>query len=489
MAFGFPPEYNTDLSLDDLTQQQFVVIATNIAQKLEWEIRQTSDAGLIAFSSSTVFRAKAKITIQIADDQVHLKSECTGSEVMDLGRNKKIIDRFLNLFYDAKYSFSPEEVAKKYEELKPDMVPPEQDILSQPPQTLKENKVGFLSLFIPKEGYFITPLLIDINIVIFILMVLSGVNAFQPDNLSLLAWGANFRPSTLDGEWWRLLTNIFLHVGIMHLLLNMYALVYIGLLLEPYLGKLRFAMAYLLTGVIASLTSLYWHDLTISAGASGAIFGMYGLFLALLTTNFIEKTTRKTLLTSIAIFVGYNLIYGLKGGIDNAAHIGGLVSGFIIGYLFYPGMKNPTNTRLLYFSYGASLLFALTTSFIVYHNISDDIVTYQKRMNDFAYMEQKALSIYTLPNALTKSEQLSAVRDSGIYYWNKNIKLLREVEKLKVPAPFKDRTQILIDYCNARIASYNYLYRKIDGNTGSDEDSTKYYNHQIREILHSLKVK
>ena len=123
--------------------------------------------------------------------------------------------------------------------------------------------------------------------------------------------------------------------------MNMYALLYIGVLLEPILGRSRFISAYLLTGLTASITSLWWHDLTISAGASGAIFGMYGVFLAMLTTNVIEEAKRKALLTSIAIFVGYNLIYGLKGGIDNAAHIGGLLGGLVIGYASILSLKKP----------------------------------------------------------------------------------------------------------------------------------------------------
>jgi rhomboid protease GluP len=172
-------------------------------------------------------------------------------------------------------------------------------------------------------------------------MLISGVHILLPENQDLLNWGANFRPMTLEGQWWRLFTACFLHIGILHLLLNMYALLYVGLLLEPYLGKTRFLAAYLISGIAASMTSLWWHDFTISAGASGAIFGMYGVFLALLTTNLLDKSVKKALLTSIAVFVGYNILNGLQpnSGIDNAAHIGGLISGLIIGYAFVPSLR------------------------------------------------------------------------------------------------------------------------------------------------------
>ena len=123
--------------------------------------------------------------------------------------------------------------------------------------------------------------------------------------------------------------------------MNMYALVYIGLLLEPYLGKTRLAVAYVLSGAAGGATSVFWHEVVVSAGASGAIFGLYGVFLAMLTTNLMEKSARKSLLISIGVFVFYNLANGMKAGIDNAAHIGGLISGLLIGYAYYPELKTP----------------------------------------------------------------------------------------------------------------------------------------------------
>ncbi len=141
-----------------------------------------------------------------------------------------------------------------------------------------------LAVFKPAKDYFITPIILNINLFIFLLMAMMGVSMVQPDSGSLLTWGANYGPLTLAGEWWRLISSCFLHIGVVHLLMNMYAFLLIGAQLEPRLGKLRFSVAYLLTGIIASGTSLWWHRHTISAGASGAIFGMYGVFLAMLTT-------------------------------------------------------------------------------------------------------------------------------------------------------------------------------------------------------------
>jgi rhomboid protease GluP len=208
---------------------------------------------------------------------------------------------------------------------------------------IKEN----LSIFLPKEGYFITPIIIDLNVLIFLIMVFSGLGFMSFKAVDLLNWGANFKPSTTNGEWWRLLTNIFLHAGFMHLFANMTGLLFVGILLEPRLGKKSYSLIYLVTGIAASLTSLGLHNATISVGASGAIFGLYGVFLALLMTRSFPEGFSKAFLTSTLIFVGYNLLMGLAGGIDNAAHIGGLLNGVIIGIFLSPRIKQETEEQSL----------------------------------------------------------------------------------------------------------------------------------------------
>jgi rhomboid protease GluP len=94
---------------------------------------------------------------------------------------------------------------------------------------------------------------------------------------------------------------MFLHAGLVHLVFNMYALLYIGVYLEPLLGRWRYLTVYIACGVLASLTSTWWRIENVGIGASGAIFGLFGVFLALLTTNFVEKNVRKPMLRSIAI--------------------------------------------------------------------------------------------------------------------------------------------------------------------------------------------
>lgn len=209
----------------------------------------------------------------------------------------------------------------------------------KPDKVAQEELKDFIEFLKPKEGYFITPILIYANIGIYLIMAVMGLGFISFKGQDLLQWGANYGPLTKGGEWWRLLTSTFLHGGLMHLLANMYGLLFVGVFLEPILGRTKYLTAYVLTGILASVASIWWFDATVSVGASGAIFGLYGLFLALLLTKIFPPDFAKSFLISTVVFIGFNLLMGLTGGIDNAAHIGGLLSGFLVGLILYPTIK------------------------------------------------------------------------------------------------------------------------------------------------------
>src|SRR5262249_1594073 len=181
----------------------------------------------------------------------------------------------------------------------------------------------------------VTMTILAANVVVFGMMVANGVDLMEPDAETLLRWGANYGPRTTHGQWWRLLTCTFLHFGILHLLFNMWCLVGVGQLVERLVGTVGFLLLYLVAGLGGSLTSLGWSPTVVSAGASGAIFGVYGALLGVYLRA--GRTLPPELLTqykgSTLSFLGYNLIFGfLVPGIDMAAHIGGLVSGFCCGF-------------------------------------------------------------------------------------------------------------------------------------------------------------
>lgn len=335
------PSYNDKLNLPGLSKTEILILALEASQKLEWNIEEVTPEGARFEVPFNMYSHGEEITFTIepgSDGEVAVRSQSSSVQFVDYGKNRKNIQKLRETMEEIKTSLTPEELTQKAKDFEEECNRP---LTEEEKAYLEEEKKrnSFWSFFIPRKGFMATPILIDLNILVFIVMIASGVGIMSPSTLSLLKWGADFGPLTLTGDWWRAVTCNFIHIGAFHLLMNMYAFMYVGLLLEGLIGSRRMFMSYLLTGLCSAVFSLYMHGETISAGASGAIFGLYGIFLAFLFFHRIAKEQRKTLLTSILIFVGYNLVYGMKAGIDNAAHIGGLLSGFLLGIIYVCSYK------------------------------------------------------------------------------------------------------------------------------------------------------
>lgn len=209
----------------------------------------------------------------------------------------------------------------------------------------------------------VTPILVGLIAVVYVAMVASGVSPTDPKTDALIAWGSDFGPLTLRGEPWRLVSSMFLHAGILHLVFNAWALWTLGRLTERLLGALSFALIYLLSGIAGDLASLLIHPLLVSVGASGAIFGAAG---ALGSLQYLRKLPATALvlrrdLAGIGTFVVYNLVYGAThGGIDNAAHVGGLLTGLALAAFVplpvAPGEPRPRGRTVATFGLASALL-------------------------------------------------------------------------------------------------------------------------------------
>ena len=182
----------------------------------------------------------------------------------------------------------------------------------------------------------LTQVLFGANIAVFLATALASGSPLNISAEVSVHYGANFGPYTLSGQWWRLLTYMFLHGGAMHIFFNMWCLWDLGRLCESLYGRWTFAAIYLITGVSGGLASVAWNPGVLSVGASGAIFGLAGALIAsfYLGEFSLPRAAISGTLRSLVIFAVFNLGFGqLFGGIDNACHIGGLVSGLILGAL------------------------------------------------------------------------------------------------------------------------------------------------------------
>jgi membrane associated rhomboid family serine protease/Tfp pilus assembly protein PilF len=183
----------------------------------------------------------------------------------------------------------------------------------------------------------LTQIFFGINVAVFLGMVLASGSPLQDfSGPELVQWGANAGALTLSGEWWRLLTCVFIHGNLLHIAFNMWCLWDLGALSESLYGRWAFGAIYVLCGLGASLASVTWNVHVLSVGASGAIFGLAGALIAAFKLGefSVPRAALSGTLRSLVVFVGFNLIFGAASGVtDNAAHVGGLITGLILGAL------------------------------------------------------------------------------------------------------------------------------------------------------------
>jgi len=185
----------------------------------------------------------------------------------------------------------------------------------------------------------ITTLLLISFVGLYLIQLLTGVDANNPNSQDLIKWGANALPFTMIDEPWRLLSSAFLHIGLMHLIFNTFAMYFFGQVAEPMFGHAKFLAIFLLSAIGGNILNNYvtWYSLVnegaqpgLSAGASGGIMGIGG---ALLVGALFKVAIGGLMLNlrSLMIIMGINLVYGFAvPGIDNAGHIGGALTGAIL---------------------------------------------------------------------------------------------------------------------------------------------------------------
>jgi rhomboid protease GluP len=206
------------------------------------------------------------------------------------------------------------------------------------PEHVKKDLRGFSlpPFVVPTRRHYGLQLLLAGNILVYLAMVLSGLGFASFDSDDLIAWGGNFRPALHGWGCARLITSQFVHQGFFHVANNMWALFLAGLFLLPITDNVGLIACYLLAGLGGGIASAYAHPATVSVGASGAIFGLWGMLLVHLVLG--DKrlaAAKKSLLTFVGIFVALNLILGaLSPGVDNAAHLGGIAVGIALGLLW-----------------------------------------------------------------------------------------------------------------------------------------------------------
>jgi rhomboid protease GluP len=477
------PQYQQKLAASGYSTAQTLQFAYGCFQQLGWTVEYVTENRLIGYTKKTWKSYADHIVVDIDNELLTITSKLPESASFDLlGKNKRNVNKFISCFETIKASANDASSQIWQTEIEALQKHTEEAMVQQAKDAAEVDAVMNLST----GSRIVTYIIIGINAIVFLLMLFNGVSVFEPTVADIVKWGGNFRPYTTGGEWWRLLTSVFVHIGIIHIALNMYALYYVGMYLEPMLGKLRYTVAYLCTGVLASIASIWWSKDAVAAGASGAIFGLYGVFFALLTTKLIPAKVRSSLLSSIGIFIAYNLFYGAsKNGIDNAAHIGGLLTGFVFGYIYFLSIRSEKFRPALASILVAAITLVFLTAYI--KQTGSDELSYQQKLEKFGKIEEEALQPLRNLNVDTSTLSYGLTHISQDK-WQEAKKLMDETNSYHLNPVETRQRNLLKEYIDLRIQETDLFILSLQQNHVEDvEKDFKEVEQKIMDKLEELK--
>jgi rhomboid protease GluP len=468
------PSQKQEFSFPGQTTDQLLLFAYGTFLELGWTPKFAGPNAIVGYTPRSWNKYDDEILVEANGETMSVTSRLVHNETFDMmGKNKKHIKDFMAAFEKVRSSAPKPEWTTAIENLRTQTI---QKVTEETKQAEEIDKVMKQS----RSNLFVTYGIMALNVVVFILMVIDGAEIFTvTDGLVHIKWGSNVTALTLSGDWWRLITSTFIHFGIIHLAMNMYALYTAGVYLEPMLGKTKYIAAYFCTGIIAGIVSLWWHKDGINgAGASGAIFGLYGVFIALLFTNLIPRQVRSALLQSIGIFVVFNIVYGMRSGIDNAAHIGGLLSGMLIGFIFYLELSGKINTRKATAALFITILTIAGTWYFL-TNYKSDTVRVDQLQKEFFVLQDSALNSLIESEKLIGSERKEKLLNVTLPIWKKNLENLNEMETLSMSTSMKAEQQAIKKYVQLRIEETELLIKATEAPAGT-------YDNEIKEVREKI---
>lgn len=322
-----------EIWLENLSEEYKIIrIVSNYIhndEQLEFDLYRTKQIMKSIRKKTFSFKVPTLSLFLNLGENVHLESEDFGfikclnvHKIDDVVKNNTVLEAFSDI-----------DKIKNYNEEGLDLFV---KLTTEINKKTEDDAIKAEDIFRPKKPI-VTYILIGVNILVFVLTMFLGNK--------VLYFGANNRTLVIEfNEYYRLLTSIFIHMDVLHLFFNCYALYYIGNQIEGFYGKAKYLIIYLLSGLIGSLLSICFHD-GASIGASGSIFGLFG---ALLYFGYHYRLYLGTAMRSQVIpVILFNLALGfMVSGIDNAAHIGGLIGGILVSMACGVALKSTKTSKI-----------------------------------------------------------------------------------------------------------------------------------------------
>ena len=473
MALGWKTTYEKRIAKDGLGNWEIFAIAGKACEQLQWEYLVVDEQSFTATTPIHWTLSEEIITIKPEGDEIVFKSQGESLELYEAGRNQKNIEEhLLPLFISLRGKMKNEDLQTTAETLK-------KETLSQ----LKTGRVAGDKITFGLRDHEVTFFLMLLNVAVLVCMVAKGVDMYNPLPTNITAWGGNVREFVAAGDWWRLLTNLFVHVGVQMLIANMVGLYFIGIMVETVLGKIKFLIGYFTTGALASLISIFFVGNGVTAGASGAIAGLYGILIAFATTGYVNKKLNTIWFAGVLAYLGFAVWFGLNNGVDNAANIGGLAAGVVVGYMFYlfhfrKNLARSGGTRI-------SIEILLGTALLIFLYIKsgkDDSLRFEKAVMKLNQIELKAMTqMQKLQDADDNNAAAKTLKEEALPLWKNFQKEIDKTDQYRLDKQFNKKRKLLHDYAQLRIRQTNLIYKSMT------EDTDK-YNDEIEKVSTEIEI-
>jgi rhomboid protease GluP len=317
------------------------------------------------------------------------------------------------------------------------------------------------ALFKNTPHTFVTWMVMAINIAVFLLMAIRARSIGAPDVLTSLAWGASYGPAiTTHGEWWRMLTGAFVHAGIVHIAANMYVLFVMGPLTERLYGNAAYAVLYLLAALSGSLASVYWHPLVPSVGASGAVFGVMGGILAYTLRE--RRSLPPSILRSVGSVVTQNVVINLvinlaMPHVDMAAHVGGLIGGFVFGICLAGPVDDRAARKVRRAAVtalaGTVLIAGATRQLPAFDDFLGTLNKYD-RVEPMVWSRFEKLDAEPKPDQKTRDAAATAIANDVVSPWTT---LRNEIARMRLPAKEHGVATQLVRYMDLQAEAWRLI--------------------------------
>ena len=451
ISWGYSPKIEKYIPLADFPADKYLIIARQAIENLGWKLSHLSENGIIAYTPLSFQSYSEEISIRIIRNFAVVKSECVGIQLLlnDYGKNDSNLEKFFHEFEYVEYHLkdSWDEIRVKFHEL---VATSDGTYFEKAPLAIKNKIKNVFFLFLPQRGYIVTPILVALNVLYWVLITFVTfvyrqyllTQAYQTGSKEsfvekiqtlLVYFGVSNKFLVLDGQYWRLISSLFIHGSFSHLFFNMYALIYLGLMAENKLGWKKFLTIYLLSGICGGFISLLFHEVGYIFGASGAVMGVMGALIALLLNKYFEKNASRALLISTVFVTAIIILNGsLSKSTDNATHIAGMIAGFIICYIFsFKLQKQPwQNTQLRYA--GVFVLFIAFSFGVAFFTPNYQTQQYKKLRDSFSDNLISFNQLLYLKASLSKEEKLREVNDYGIIPSQNNLQIIKQMKPLKL---------------------------------------------------------